>query len=294
MLQAFQSTALTRLLGCFLGVSWLLVASRAHAWGDEGHRVVGELAFRYLSPTAQAAVSGALTEPGYETLAEAATWPDTFARRFAEYDPMKPFHYVNVDAGAAHYSRQRDCPTGCIVTALTQFIALAESRDPPLTPVERRRSIYWIAHFMGDLHQPLHVAHPDGKGGSATLLRFFDAKEPRNAHWMWDVGLIERRPPPASGGGSPASAQPSYRALADELAAGITPATLQAFRRMTEPEAIANESLAVSRRYAFLESDDTVDAAYELTRRPIVTQQLQKASVRLAAVLERGFGKERR
>jgi S1/P1 Nuclease len=282
-------TTSTRWLCLLFGAAASLVAPKAHAWGDDGHRVVGELAWRHLTPTAQAAVAEALTDPGYESLAEAATWPDTYARRFPEFDPMKPFHYVNVDAKATSYQRERDCANGCVVTALAQFITLLESKDPPLSLPERRRTIYWIAHFMGDIHQPLHVAHPDGKGGMATFVAFFEAPDKRYAHWVWDVGLLERRPPPPSASGV-VSDQPAFRAIADELAADLTPAKARALQRVTSPEAIANEGLLLSRNYAFLKSTDHVDAAYEKTRWPIVRTQLEKAGLRLAAILEHALG----
>ena len=190
---------------------------------------------------------------------------------------MKPFHYVNVDAKAQSFRRERDCPNGCVVTALTQFVALLESRDPALSLSERRRAIYWIAHFLGDIHQPLHIAHPDGKGGIATLLRFFEAPDKRNAHWIWDFGLIERRPPAAAAASDAvASDQPAFRALADELAAQLTPGKVRAFGRTLSPEALANEGLALSRRYAFLHSADIVDAAYESSRWPIVASNCRK------------------
>jgi hypothetical protein len=252
--------------------------------------VVGEIAWRYLSPNAQSAVSESLTEPGYESLAEAATWPDTFARRDPAYDPMKPFHYVNVDATAARYRRERDCLNGCVVTALAQFVWLLESSDPPLGLSERRRCLYWIAHFMGDIHQPLHVAHPDGKGGTTTLLRFFEVPDKRNAHWIWDFGLIERRPPaPAATARNMASDQPGYRALADELVAGLSKPRVAAFQRVTAPEALANEGLLLARRSAFLKGTDHVEDAYERRNWPVVVEQLQKAGVRLAAVLNRAL-----
>lgn len=269
------------------GAALALVAPKARAWGDDGHRVVGELAWRHLSPSAQAAVAEALTEPGYESLAEAATWPDTYARRLPEYDPMKPFHYVNVDAQAPSYQRERDCASGCIVTALTQLIALLAAEEPPASPPERRREIYWVAHLMGDIHQPLHIAHPDAKGGTATMLRFFEVPDKRSAHWIWDFGLIERRPASTP---AVASDQPEYRAIADELDRELTPAQARAFQRVTAPDLIANEGLLLSRKYAFLTSHDHVDAEYEETRWPIVRTQLQKAGVRLAAVLERALG----
>lgn len=279
------------LLSCLFGTALVLVAPFAHAWGDDGHRVVGALGYRYLSSEARAAVDEALSEPGYETLADAATWPDTFARRFREYDPMKPFHYVNVDANAATYVRQRDCENGCVVSALTQFIALAGSSDPPLSLSERRRCIYWIAHLMGDIHQPLHIAHPDGKGGTQVLLGFFEAKDKRSAHWIWDFGLIERRPPASAPlANAVATDQPTYSALTDELAASLTPAKLKEYQRTLSPEALANEGLSLSKRYAYLKSTDHVDAAYEKSRWPIVAQQLQKAGARLAGVLNQAFG----
>lgn len=281
-------------LRTLVGASLALVAPKARAWGDDGHRAIGELAYRHSTPEAQAALREALTDDGYQTLADAATWPDTYARRFREFDPMKPFHYVNVDARAPSYSRARDCESGCIVSVLAQHVALLSSDDPPLTLDQRRRSIYWVAHLMGDLHQPLHVAHPDARGGTRTLLRFFEAENLRDAHWIWDTGLIERRPLPSPSDAERVSTdQPAYRALAEELALGLTPAKVREYQRTLSPETLVNESLSLAKRHAYLQSTDRVDAEYEKTRWPVVKQQLQKAGVRLAAVLQRALVRPR-
>jgi hypothetical protein len=216
-------------------------------------------------------------------LAEAATWADTFARKDPAYDPMKPFHYVNVDAQAHAFRRERDCPYGCVVTALGQFVTLLASAEPPLSLAERRRCIYWIAHLMGDIHQPLHISHPDGKGGIATLLRFFEAPDKRNAHWIWDFGLIERRPVALG------ADKPVYLAITDELEKSLTRARVAQLERVTDPERIANEGLLLARRVAFLKTTDHVDQDYEKRNWPIVVEQLQKAGLRLAAVLNRSL-----
>lgn len=269
----------------FGAASWL-VAPKAQAWGDEGHRVVGELAFRRLSPAAQASVKEALTDPGYATLAEAATWADTYARRVPGFEAFKPFHYVNVDARAPRYERQRDCPNGCIVPMLEQLIALLEDRAEPLSLSQRRSAIYWTAHLFGDIHQPLHVAHPDGKGGTATWLSFLDQNGKRSAHWIWDFGLIDAH----AARGQKADDVPTYRRLADELEPFITPAKARRWLRISTPEALADETLVVSRRHAYLEDGDRIGARYAEQRWPIVAEQLEKAGVRLAAVLQHALG----
>jgi S1/P1 Nuclease len=271
--------------------SWpllLLGARSARAWGDEGHRAIGELAYRHLSPRAREAVKEALTEPGYQSLADAATWPDTFARHHAEYKAMDAFHYVNVASRATSYRSDRDCPHGCIVSALSQFIGLLDS-SWQLSLSERRYAIYWTAHLMGDLHQPLHVAHPDEKGGNATYVTFFDLPEQRKAHWVWDVGLLERRPQPWAPASPTASPAEALRALVDGLDAGLSDAQTRAFQRTTSPDAIVNEVLGISRRFAYLPAAGRIDATYEASRWPIVALQLEKAGVRLAAVLNRAF-----
>jgi hypothetical protein len=45
---------------CLFGAALALAPSPARAWGDDGHRAVGELAYRYLSAPARAAVDEAL------------------------------------------------------------------------------------------------------------------------------------------------------------------------------------------------------------------------------------------
>lgn len=271
------------------------ITQAARAWGDDGHRVVGELAWQQLNVEARASVAECLSDPGYETLAEAATWPDTFARRFREYDAMRSFHYVNVDAKAPSYSAKRDCPDGCVVTVLGQFVSLLAGKDPPLSLKERRFSIYWIAHLVGDIHQPLHVAHPDGKGGTATQVFFplsGEAKKP-NAHWVWDIGLIDQRPAaPLSGSGVGDKSTSEWRALATLLLAEMQPGRARAWQQVTSPEAYANEGLALAKRHAFMKADQVVDAAYVEAKWPIVAQQLQKAGARLAGILNGALGQK--
>jgi hypothetical protein len=256
--------------------------SPARAWGDDGHRVIGHIASRMLTEQARAALDECLTEPGYETLAEAATWPDTHARRFRQFDAMKPYHYVNVPARARAYDRQRDCAEGCVVTALEQFVELLAA--PELSLAERRNAVYWVAHLVGDIHQPLHVAHPDGKGGNLTRVSYLDLGT-QNLHWVWDVGLIEQ-------GLNRSSVTPrSWSALAEQLLGGLKPSAVRSFQRVTAAEALVGESLALAKRHAYATSGMVVDEQYVERTWPVVALQLQMSGVRLAAILNRALAR---
>jgi hypothetical protein len=239
-------------------------------------------------------VQDCLTEAEFSTLADAATWADMYARRLSSYAWANPLHYVNVAPDAPRYVESRDCPSGCVVTAIRRYRALLAEPGTDLAARKRRQeALYFLAHFVGDIHQPLHVAHPDGRGGNATLVPFFG--ETKNAHWIWDEGLLVRRPKDSSAGsaaGAPGAGEPEppgWEELAFSLRLAIEPAQRVAWEKNLDPEHWANESLALAKQHAFLKPGQAVDTAYVAARWVIVRKQLQKAGVRLAAMLNAAF-----
>lgn len=65
-----------------------------------------------------------------------------------------------------------------LVAAITAAIAVLQEKDPagPFSILDKKEALFLLAHFMGDLHQPLHVAavyldetgsrvDPDAQGG---------------------------------------------------------------------------------------------------------------------------------
>jgi hypothetical protein len=49
----------------------------------------------------------------------------------------------------------------------------------------------FLVHFVGDMHQPLHVGRPDDRGGNSITIKF-DNKS-TNLHALWDSGLIKQK-----------------------------------------------------------------------------------------------------
>jgi hypothetical protein len=73
----------------------LLYSQQLLAWGKTGHRVIGEIAEHYLSPSARLTVAELLIDEG---LAEASTWADFMRSNQDEFwqKTATPWHYVTV------------------------------------------------------------------------------------------------------------------------------------------------------------------------------------------------------
>lgn len=160
-------------------------ALAAQAWGVQGHRLVGELAQRQLTPAAQAEVERLLAlEPG-ATLGSVASWADDIKDR-----ATRRWHFVHMPADDCVFQRERDCPEGdCAVAAIERQSAVLASAAPA---AERLAALKFLVHLVGDVHQPLHTGLASDHLGQATRVLAF-GQETR-WHALWDSGLIRHRP----------------------------------------------------------------------------------------------------
>lgn len=268
-----------------------LSASSAHGWGREGHRVIGEIAWHFLTPEAEAEVERLLQDGRYDSLGEIGNWADAHARLYDTFDDRNTHHYIDVDPEADAVDMARDCPPeGCIIRAIRDLETALGDRSTPKW--ERAEQFYFLVHFIEDIHQPLHVVHPDMTGGNETMVSFFG--EQSKLHRVWDSLMIRRRlkdfEVPQS---SKAWEIGPWKRWAYELRFGIDAAQADAWRRDLDPEAWALEAIAPSRQLTFaIEQDEELGDEYYERAMPFIEQQLQKAAIRLAAMLNEVFGAE--
>ncbi len=149
----------------------LLSFHSALGYGNAGHQTVGDIAEVYLKNTHAEKEVRALLSSG-EDLARAATWADR-AKLPDKYlnDEMKAFVANNPNHHSYHYcdvpfqeTTYRDGVTGTrpddIVHTLRACIQVLQSPEPaPENPLKlsKRVALMLIVHYIGDLHQPLHV-----------------------------------------------------------------------------------------------------------------------------------------
>lgn len=222
----------------FLALFCLALAPFAHAWNAGGHRLVASIAWTQLSPDSQIFISEALAaHPDHERwtekaktndplaiFAEASTWPDDIRHdpRFYDEkheDPTPPlpglgdtaqhrrWHYVDLDRNGKVAAGEVDHR----IEQLEQLLRSTRKNE------EICYSLPWLAHLVGDIHQPLHAGHHDDQGGKAIEIENpFNKRLPFSSlHVYWDdlpgpslrgkrlakrAGqLIESYPPPTQG-----------------------------------------------------------------------------------------------
>jgi nuclease S1 len=119
------------------------------------------------------------------TLADASTWPDKAGRQIPDMDP---YHFINFPKDANTYDQQRDCKLrNCIIEAIAWYTPVLKAPDAPRN--EKRIAVRFVAHLVGDIHQPLHAGVAEDRGGNSIDVRFNGRKE--NLHSLWDTALIE-------------------------------------------------------------------------------------------------------
>jgi nuclease S1 len=241
----------------------MLCGGSAHAWGEDGHRIVAALAQAQLSPTARKEVERLLAvEPG-QTLASISTWADEHRN-----PTTAPWHYVNFPRGNCSYEPERDCPDGkCVVAAIDRQIeALRMAGDDE----KRLTALKYLVHFVGDIHQPLHAGFGDDRGGNSYQLQAF--MRGSNLHAVWDTGLIK-------------ALQQENDAIVKSLLIRPLPKTQAVFTAA----GAAEESCQIVSKPGFY-PDRLVTPTYVEGYTPIMLYQLALAGSRLAQTLNRIFG----
>jgi hypothetical protein len=251
----------------FGGIIAVCIVIGLVSWGHTGHSVIGRIAADHLSDKAKADVAALL---GGETLADVASWADENRDR-----STASWHFINVELGLpfaefkAAVERKED-----VYTALVKQEGILV--DEKANREDRVTALKYIVHFVGDIHQPMHVSRAEDKGGNTIQVRY-DGKG-TNLHSLWDTKMLE------------------HAGLSEvQLAKQIDKATPQQVLKWQKDAQIdwAWESYQISSRlYGEIEKNGTnIDDAYYKAHLPIVEDRLEKAGIRLAGILNSIFAK---
>ncbi len=247
------------------------LSAPAFSWGCDGHKIVCAIAWEEMSESTRAQIRELL---GAAEFPEQGCWADQ-VRSDPTYDWAKPLHYINVPRDARTVELARDGQGGKqILGAIDRYRGILG--DKSKSKEERLEALRFLVHFVGDLHQPLHVSYEDDLGGNRITLESFGKKS--NLHKVWDSDLIDHRL---------AVGQSSWSGLAEELEHTISTTERQRWRRQLDPLDWANDSLRLTRElYANLpNATGAIDEAYYKRFISKVESRLQEGGVHLGALL---------
>jgi S1/P1 Nuclease len=256
------------------------ISGDAWAWGDQGHKVICEIAIRLAQPSTRAEIQKLISnDERFTSFSDACTWPDHPRQRASE-------HFLNLPRDSDGLSSE-SCPgaSACVVTAIKKDFEVLSSNNA--SQAQKLGSLKFLGHWVGDIHQPLHVSFEDDRGGNNVMV---SGECGPNLHSAWDTCLVLK------------AVGQDVGEAATELMKTITPAKIESWTH-SKPMDWANESFAIAERaqteYCVRQGAScdhpsgkvTIDAAYVGANTPIVKEQLQKAGVRLAHLLDAALGK---
>ena len=276
----------------------LLGSPSAWAWGPEGHQVVGMIATNFMTPAARARVETLLAG---ESLGDVrvTSWADYLRgnkRMRTVFPDNDRWHYLDADVHGEAEAFQPTADGNDVVSQVERWQnTLADARRSGL---EKRDAVRFLAHFVGDLHQPLHCAHrEEDRGGNLVPVQSFHgvyfsitmetaSNGHPNLHRAWDDYLVFED-----------MAGQDVTNFAHRLASTITPEQAGAWSQGRALDwARESHQYAVSNAYRF--TDGTAipstnalvplylnETNYVAGNAIVVGLQLQKAGVRLAHTL---------
>jgi hypothetical protein len=241
------------------------------SWGFTGHRSIGRIAENNLSPKAKKTVQELL---GDQSLADVSTWADE-VRSQPEYRATASWHFLNVPLGLNHADFQKQVEgmqTANVFSALLK--AEHELLYPGTSKEKKIEALKFIVHFVGDIHQPMHISRAEDKGGNTIQLNY--EGKGTNLHSLWDSKMLDHQ------GLSVEQIAEKYKP---------TPKQIKQWQSTSQIDWAWESYQISSKLYSEVDSMKTrsIDDSYYQNHIQIVNLRIEQAGIRLATILNEIF-----
>lgn len=171
----------------------------AFAWGPDGHRIVCRIAFLMLDDAEKQEVirlTAAFQRPdGKPTkfFTDGCLFPDEARANgrkgmegWTKYSRFDNQHFINLER-TTDVVNEAECDNDCVLTGIaSQAAALKNGADDQA----RAEALLFLGHFVGDIHQPLHVSFEDDRGGNNIEPIKGGVYKSGSLHAVWDSGIL--------------------------------------------------------------------------------------------------------
>ncbi|KAF1915584.1 phospholipase C/P1 nuclease domain-containing protein [Ampelomyces quisqualis] len=270
----------------------IVLPGYVNAWGSLGHTTVAYLAQNLVCDKTAKFAQQLLNDSSPAYLANVATWADSY-RNEPGGGFSSVYHYIDAldnPPESCNIDYERDCPEeGCIVSAIANYSSRAFEKNIGI--IEQQKALKWVIHFVGDIHQPLHVENI-AVGGNLINVTFYGAKT--NLHSIWDTAIPQK----AVGNFSQTNALSWANNLTAEIKHGQYMKESRTWLKRIDAKEAVESSLVWARdanKYVCSTVlpngpdavfDQELSGAYYEAAIPVVKKQIAKAGYRLAAWLD--------
>ncbi|MEO9570313.1 MAG: S1/P1 nuclease [Polaribacter sp.] len=250
----------------FMMISFLFFSNvsekKSDDWGKNGHRATGQIAQEYLTKRAKKKIDKILKG---QSLAFVSTYADEIKsdRKYSKYYPM---HYINMDFDETYETAKKN-PQGDLVTGIEKCIEVLKDKNS--SDEDKEFHLKLLVHFVGDLHQPMHIGRREDKGGNTIQVQWFGRGT--NLHRVWDENMIE-------------DWDMSYIELANN-AKYLSKKQVQAIEKGSIVDWVNEVHKLTVEVYKSAKVGENLRYRYSYDNFGIVRTQLQKGGIRLAKIL---------
>lgn len=241
-----------------------LCAPALYAWGEEGHKIVAEIAKRHLDKDTLAQVEAALDGTTFD---DASIWMDE-VRREPRYYHMVNWHYINLEKGEEYKKNKEENS----VNELRRAVKKLNNRKK-YDKKDTAKHLKIIFHLIGDLHQPLHNGYGSDRGGNNVNVEYNG--NAANLHGLWDYEII--------------SARKITVAECLKLKKGLSAENIKAIEKLNVVDWFTESRAYVDQAYEI--GDGKISEAYVDKNAEVIKMQMLRGGMRLAAILKRLYKK---
>ncbi|KAI1392392.1 S1/P1 nuclease [Hypoxylon trugodes] len=272
-----------------------LLLPGAVAWGSLGHITVAYIATNFVKDTTTTYFQDILRNDTQHYLAGVATWADSI--RYTKWGRFsKNFHFIDAKDSPPDYCGvdfERDCKDeGCVVSSIQNYTS--QLLDTDLWSWRRGQAAKFVIHFVGDIHQPLHVENV-AQGGNGIHVKWDQSEV--NLHHVWDTSIAEKmlggihRKPYDAGLVWAANLTEQIKSGKYQTASKLWNTGVNLDDPIQTAMGWANESNAVVCTHVFPEGPKSIVGQelagdYYEKAAPVIELQVAKAGYRLAAWLD--------
>lgn len=236
-------------------------------WGKNGHRATGEIAESYLTKKTKRKINKLLKG---QSLAFVSTFADEI-KSDKKYDKYYSWHYINMRFDETYETAEKN-PEGDLVTGITACISILKDKNS--TEEEKVFFLKMLVHFVGDLHQPMHIGRREDKGGNTIQVQWFGKGS--NLHKVWDTNMID-------------DFKMSYTDLANSSKT-LSKTQVKAIQEGSLIDWVTEVHKITKEVYGSVKVGENLRYQYSYHHFGIVRQQLQRGGIRLAKILNDIYG----